>query len=232
MNNTKNLLSFSAPTNDMPLHNNENANSIGTKDIQSVKPCSIPVYAKVNSRSNRSSKFKRKIHIICDYRIIPYFYDTLTHILIFLASTAEYVTISQETLRNGSSSIIGIGPGQSLQQRENPATNQYFGSLQRPNNNISLQTQVNSICQNSSTKTLPMNPHLNRFNNLNQPNGMIHSNNYTAIPLTPNQQGNLNKTISLNNSASSQTPTPPPPEMTVKQLPTSQSTFSGMGTHV
>lgn len=148
------------------------------------------------------------------------------------ASTAEYVTISQETLRNGSSSIIGIGPGQSLQQRENSATNQYFGSLQRPNNNVSLQTQVNSTCQNSSTKTLPMNPHLNRFHNLNQPNGMMHSNNYTAIPLTSNQQGNLNKTISLNNSASSQTPTPPPPEMTVKQLPTSQSTFAGMGTHV
>ena len=72
MNNTKNLLSFSAPPNDMTLHNNENANSIDTKDIQSVKPCSIPVYAKVNSRSNRSSKFKRKIHIIGDYEIIQY----------------------------------------------------------------------------------------------------------------------------------------------------------------
>ena len=70
MNNTKNLLSFSAPPNDMTLHNNENANSIGTKDIQSVKPCSIPVYAKVNSRNNRSSKFKRKIHIICDYNTV------------------------------------------------------------------------------------------------------------------------------------------------------------------
>ena len=57
MNNTKNLLSFSAPTNDVSLHNNEDVNNIGTKDIQPVKPCSIPVYAKVNSRSNRSSKF-------------------------------------------------------------------------------------------------------------------------------------------------------------------------------
>ena len=73
MNNTKNLLSFSAPPNDMTLHNNENANSIDTKDIQSVKPCSIPVYAKVNSRSNRSSKFEQKIHMICDYKmILPY----------------------------------------------------------------------------------------------------------------------------------------------------------------
>ena len=45
---------------------------------------------------------------------------------------------------NGSSSVIGIGPGQSLQQRD-ISTNQYCGSLQRPNNNAAaplLQTNV------------------------------------------------------------------------------------------
>ena len=141
---------------------------------------------------------------------------------------------------NGSSSVIGIGPGQSLQQRD-LSTNQYGGSLQRPNNNAAiLQTNVhhnpNSL-QGPNVKTLPLNPHLNRFNNTQaQPNTMC------SFSTTPYQQTINNNSVSSSNSvlnnSSSQTPTPPPaPAGTVQQLQNTSraaiaSTFSGMGTHV
>ena len=135
---------------------------------------------------------------------------------------------------NGSSSVIGIGPGQSLQQRDNYLANKYCGSLQRPNNSTSIQTNIHPNPHGASAKTLPHNPHLNRVNNQSQPNSMYSFNSSLVHPNTDQQPG-VNTNTLVKNTSSSQTPTPPPPVVTVQQLPTSKSmatTFSGMGTHV
>ena len=129
---------------------------------------------------------------------------------------------------NGYSSIIGIGPGQSLQQRDNYLTGKYCGSLQRPNNSTPLQTNIHPNPHGPSAKTLPHNPNLNRFNNQSQPKSLY---SFSSSPPNTDQQLGVTK----NNSTSSQTPTPPPPVVTVQQLPTSKAmatTFAGMGTHV
>ena len=151
---------------------------------------------------------------------------------IFLAPAADYVTISQAPLNvNGSSSVIGIGPGQSLQQRDTPSNNRCFGSLQRPTN---MSSTINQNSQETSANTLPLNQHLNRLNNLHHPNSVsLYSHNSPPTSCTTiQQQLAANTTNSLNNSSSSQTPTPPPPGVTGQQLPPSKVTFSGMGTHV
>ena len=69
-------------------------------------------------------------------------------------------------MRNGSSSIIGIGPGQSLQHGDYCSTNKYGGSLNRPQNNINQAPKVISSFNEPSTNTLP----LNRISNAHQKN--------------------------------------------------------------
>ena len=124
---------------------------------------------------------------------------------------------------SGSSSIIGIGPGHSLQQVTN------FGTLNRPNS--SYQSEMNSINKDSGANGLPLNSHITRFNNQNQPNALYQIRPPT-IPSVTDEQSCQNKSDSFNNSAASQTPSPPPPIVTVQHLPATKTTFSGMGTHV
>ena len=135
---------------------------------------------------------------------------------------------------NGSSSVIGIGPGHSLQHRDNALTDNYCGSLQRPNNLSSARTNFYPTLQGTNAKTLPHNSQIiNHLNNQTQPQSMY---SFHSPSLPPNiEELDANERNVVNVSTLSQTPTPLPPVGTVKQIPTSKAmatTFSGMGTHV
>ena len=134
---------------------------------------------------------------------------------------------------NSSSSVIGIGPGQSLQQRSSTdsySNDDYIkhgGSLHIPNSNQSTH-QTMSKQQVTSNVTLPhSNPHLSRFNNPR--GGSMYS--FSASPSPSAADQHLESVgTGRNNSISSQTPsaatTGGQPSRTIS------ATFSGMGTHV
>ena len=130
-----------------------------------------------------------------------------------------------ESLRNGSSSIIGIGPGKSLHQGDYCSTNNYCGSLNRPQNNINQTPNVITSFNQPGTNTLP----LNRINNAHQKNGIHQKEPLACLGPGENVQNNAMNS-SLNHSLS-QTPTPPPMPP-IQHLATSKANFSGMGTHV
>ena len=130
-----------------------------------------------------------------------------------------------ESLKNGSSSIIGIGPGHSLQQGDNFSANQYFGSLGRPLDNTTPTQKVNSSLHEQNINTMP----LNRINNIHQRNSIYQTN--PTVELKSNEEPqNTTMNASMNHSLS-QTP-PPPPMPPIQPLASSKANFSGMGTHV
>ena len=130
--------------------------------------------------------------------------------------------IEDESLRNGSSSIIGIGPGQSLQLGDHVSTSKCFASLNRPLDNKTQAPALNSNSHDQRINTMP----LNRINNVHPRNSIYQA---STIPVYNEDKPN-NQNPSLNQSLS-QTP-PPPPMPPIQPLTASKSNYSGMGTHV
>ena len=130
--------------------------------------------------------------------------------------------IEDEPLRNGSSSIIGIGPGQSLQQGDHVSTSKSFGSLNGTLDNKTQAPIASSTSHEQSINTMP----LNRINNAHPRNSIYQA---STIPVYNEDKPN-NQNPSLNQSLS-QTP-PPPPMPPIQPLTASKSNYSGMGTHV
>ena len=90
--------------------------------------------------------------------------------------------IEDEPLRNGSSSIIGIGPGQSLQQGDHDSTNKSFGNL---NGTLDNKTQAPTASSNSHEQSINSIP-LNRISNVHPRNSIYQAS--TTAPETGTRQ--------------------------------------------
>ena len=133
--------------------------------------------------------------------------------------------IEDEPLRNGSSSIIGIGPGQSLQQGDHDSTNKSFGNL---NGTLDNKTQAPTASSNSHEQSINSMP-LNRISNVHPRNSIYQASTTTPVYDDKNKPNNQNN--SSPNQSLSQTP-PPPPMPPIQSLTASKNNYSGMGTHV